>query len=30
MPFTNAWKMSDLPVLWRAYRDGIEEKLGKR
>ncbi len=30
MPFTKAWKMSDLKVLWQAYQDGIHERLGKR
>lgn len=30
MPFSKAWKWSDLSVLWQAYRDGINERLGKR
>lgn len=30
MPFTNAWSMKDLGVLWQAYKDGINERLGKR
>ena len=27
-PFTDAYKWSDIPRLWRAYRDGVREKLG--
>lgn len=30
MPFSNAWSMKDLGVLWQAYKDGINEQLGKR
>jgi GT2 family glycosyltransferase len=30
MPFTKAWKWKDLQTLWQAYKDGINEKLGKR
>lgn len=30
MPFTNAWSMTDLKTLWKAYKDGINERLGKR
>lgn len=28
-PFSKGWKWSDIPLLWRAYRDGIHERLGK-
>ncbi len=28
MPFSKAWKLKDLKVLWEAYQDGIHEKLG--
>lgn len=28
-PFSKGWKWSDIPCLWRAYRDGIHERLGK-
>ncbi|MDY4058493.1 MAG: glycosyltransferase family 2 protein [Alloprevotella sp.] len=28
-PFSQGWKWSDIPRLWRAYRDGIHERLGK-
>lgn len=28
-PFSKGWKWSDIPRLWRAYRDGIHERLGK-
>lgn len=28
-PFSKAWSYKDIPVLWRAYRDGVSEKLGK-
>lgn len=27
--FSKGWKWSDIPRLWRAYRDGIHERLGK-
>lgn len=27
-PFTDAWCWSDIPKLWRAYRDGLRERLG--
>ena len=27
-PFSQAWKYSDFSKLWRAYNDGINEKLG--
>lgn len=27
-PFTQAWKWKEIPKLWRAYRDGINERLG--
>ena len=30
MPFTSAWQPSDLAMLWQAYTDGINERLGKR
>ena len=30
MPFSKAWEMKDLKVLWEAYQDGIHEKLGIR
>ncbi len=30
MPFTKAWRWSDLSMLWEAYHDGIAERLGKR
>jgi GT2 family glycosyltransferase len=30
MPFTKAWQWKDLQTLWQAYKDGINEKLGKR
>jgi GT2 family glycosyltransferase len=29
MPFSRAYEWSDLAKLWRAYRDGISERLGK-
>ncbi len=28
-PFSKAWAWSDIPRLWRAYRDGVCERLGK-
>ena len=28
-PFSKGWKWGDIPRLWRAYRDGIHERLGK-
>ena len=28
-PFAPGWQWSDIPRLWRAYRDGIAERLGK-
>lgn len=28
LPFSKAWQWSDLGKLWRAYRDGIHERLG--
>lgn len=28
-PFSKGWKWNDIPRLWRAYRDGIHERLGK-
>ncbi|MGM9843392.1 MAG: glycosyltransferase family 2 protein [Muribaculaceae bacterium] len=28
-PFSKAWSYKDIPILWRAYRDGVNEKLGK-
>lgn len=30
MPFSRAWSPADLKMLWRAYQDGIHERLGKR
>lgn len=30
MPFSKAWQWGDLSMLWRAYKDGIHEKLGRR
>lgn len=27
-PFTDVWRWSDIPRLWKAYRDGVHEKLG--
>ena len=27
-PFSRAWSLSDIPRLWRAYRDGIAHRLG--
>ncbi len=27
-PFADAWRWSDVSKLWKAYRDGIHEKLG--
>ncbi len=29
MPFSNAYTMIDIAKLWHAYRDGLNEKLGK-
>ena len=29
MPFTKAWVPADISMLWEAYRDGRQEKLGK-
>ena len=28
-PFSKGWEFSDVGRLWRAYRDGVNEKLGK-
>ena len=28
LPFSKAWQWSDFGKLWRAYRDGIHERLG--
>ena len=28
-PFSQAWSWADIPKLWSAYMDGLEEKLGK-
>ncbi|MDO4930279.1 MAG: glycosyltransferase family 2 protein [Bacteroidales bacterium] len=28
-PFSRAWSYADIPRLWRAYLDGIHERLGK-
>lgn len=28
-PFSRAWSFGDIPRLWRAYRDGVHERLGK-
>jgi GT2 family glycosyltransferase len=28
-PFSKAWSWKDIPTLFRAYRDGVKEKLGK-
>lgn len=30
MPFSKAWQWGDLSMLWRAYKDGVHEKLGRR
>lgn len=27
-PFSKAWKWNDIPKLWTAYRDGVNENLG--
>ena len=27
-PFTDAYRWGDIPRLWKAYRDGVREKLG--
>lgn len=29
MPFSNAWQMRDIKMLWNAYVDGVNERLGK-
>lgn len=29
MPFNNAWQMRDIKLLWEAYTDGVNERLGK-
>lgn len=28
-PFSKGWKYADIPRLWKAYQDGIHERLGK-
>lgn len=28
LPFTDAYQWKDIPKLWKAYRDGVNEKLG--
>lgn len=28
-PFSRGWRYSDIPRLWRAYQDGLHERLGK-
>lgn len=28
-PFSKAWQFRDIPRLWKAYNDGINERLGK-
>lgn len=28
-PFTKAYSLSDIPRFWRAYRDGVRERLGR-
>ncbi len=28
-PFSSAWSYNDIPKLWKAYTDGLAEKLGK-
>ena len=28
-PFSKAWQWKEIPKLWQAYQDGINEKLGK-
>lgn len=30
MPFCKAWQKKDIATLWKAYQDGIHERLGKR
>jgi len=30
MPFCKAWQLKDISTLWKAYQDGIRERLGKR
>ena len=27
-PFSKAWEWNEIPKLWKAYKDGIQEKLG--
>ena len=27
-PFSKAWKWNEIPKLWKAYKDGLNEKLG--
>ena len=27
-PFSKAWKWNEIPKLWKAYKDGLHEKLG--
>lgn len=27
-PFSNAWQWNEIPKLWKAYKDGINERLG--
>jgi GT2 family glycosyltransferase len=27
-PFSNAWKWNEIPKLWKAYKDGVNEQLG--
>lgn len=27
-PFSKAWQWKEIPRLWKAYRDGVQEKLG--
>lgn len=29
VPFSHAYRFSDIPWLWQAYRDGVRERLGK-
>lgn len=28
-PFSQAYRWSDIPLLWKAYRDGVRERLGR-
>lgn len=28
VPFSEAWHLSEIPKLWKAYKDGINERLG--